>query len=108
MGLPAANLPAVINALGILQDVKASPARTCENCHTRPKTIGYGTMNSRSAGELLKDVTLFGNNAAGVYGDIPDAKTGRWQTPKMPNFPFAWDQLVTRSRKTGIVFIIYE
>ncbi|MFQ5798310.1 MAG: c-type cytochrome [Bacteroidota bacterium] len=73
------------------------PARTCESCHTRPKTIGYGTMNSRSAAELLGDEPLFGNNAEGVYGDIPNAETGKWQMPKIPDFPYAWDQLVTRS-----------
>ncbi|MCI0527597.1 MAG: hypothetical protein L0Y56_09165, partial [Nitrospira sp.] len=73
------------------------PARTCESCHTQPKTLGYGTMNSRSAGKLLGDDPLFGNNAEGVYGDIPHAKTGRWQVPKIPDFPYAWDQLVTRN-----------
>lgn len=75
------------------------PARTCESCHTQPKTLGYGTMNSRSAGELLGDEPLFGNNAEGVYGDIPNAKTGKWQVPKLEEFPYAWDQLVTRSGK---------
>lgn len=74
-----------------------TPARTCESCHTSPKTIGYGTMNSRSAGKLLGDEPLFGNNAEGVYGDIPNAETGRWQVPKIADFPYAWDQLVTRS-----------
>lgn len=75
------------------------PARTCESCHTRPKTIGYGTQNSRSAAELLGDEPLFANNADGVYGDIPDAKTGKWQVPQIQDFPYAWDQLVTRSGK---------
>ena len=75
------------------------PARTCESCHTRPKTIGYGTMNSRSAAEILGDEPLFGNNAEGVYGDIPHAETGRWQMPKIPDFPYSWDQLV--ARKSG-------
>lgn len=75
------------------------PARTCESCHTQPKAVGYGMMNSRSAGELLKDEPLFGNNAEGVYGDIPNAKTGKWQVPKILDFPYAWDQLVTRSGK---------
>lgn len=72
------------------------PARTCESCHTRPKTLGYGTMNSRSVGQLLGDEPLFGNNAEGVYGDIPGAETARWQMLPIPDFPYAWDQLVTR------------
>ena len=75
------------------------PARTCESCHTNPKTIGYGTSNSRSQGELNKDEPLFQNLAEGFYGDIPGAKTGKWQVPKIPDFPYALDQLVTRSGK---------
>lgn len=74
-------------------------ARTCEDCHTNPKTIGYGTGNSRSAGKLLKDRPLFQDLSEGVYGDIPGARTGTWQTPKIEDFPYALDQLVTRSGK---------
>lgn len=29
-------------------------SRTCEDCHTNPKAIGYGTGVSRSAGERAK------------------------------------------------------
>jgi len=74
-------------------------ARTCEDCHTNPKTIGYGTGNSRSAGKLLGDSPLFQDLSKGVYGDIPNIKTGRWQTPKIEDFPYALDQLVLRSGK---------
>lgn len=42
---------------------------------------------------------MFQNLSKGVYGDIPDAKTGKWQVPKIENFPYALDQLVTRSGK---------
>ncbi len=75
------------------------PARTCENCHTDPKSIGYGEMNSRSMPEFYGDKPLFADNEPGVYGDIPGAKTGKFQVPPMPEVPFAWDQLVTRSGK---------
>ena len=74
-------------------------ARTCEDCHTNPKTVGYGTGNSRSAGKLLGDSPLFQDLSKGVYGDIPNIKTGRWQTPKIEDFPYALDQLVLRSGK---------
>ncbi len=74
-------------------------ARTCEDCHTNPKTIGYGTGNSRSAGKLLGDSPLFQDLSKGVYGDIPNIKTGRWQTQKIEDFPYALDQLVVRSGK---------
>jgi hypothetical protein len=74
-------------------------ARTCEDCHTNPKAIGYGTGNSRSAGKILGDSPLFQDLSKGVYGDIPGAKTGKWQVPKITDFPFALDQLVTRSGK---------
>ncbi|MDR4507905.1 MAG: hypothetical protein MRJ65_06660 [Candidatus Brocadiaceae bacterium] len=72
-------------------------ARTCEDCHTNPKTLGYGTGNSRSAEKILGDSPLFQDLSAGVYGDIPGAKTGRWQVPRIVNFPFSLDQLITRS-----------
>lgn len=76
------------------------PARTCEDCHTDPKAIGYGTAVSRSQVELdKKDEPVFVNNAEGFYGDIPGSKKAKWQVPKIPDFPYAWDQLVTRSGK---------
>ena len=74
-------------------------ARTCEDCHTNPKAIGYGTANSRSGQKLLGDAPLFQDLSKGVYGDIPGAKTGKWQVPKIEDFPNALDQLVTRSGK---------
>jgi hypothetical protein len=74
-------------------------ARTCEDCHTNPKAIGYGTGNSRSVGKLLGDSPLFQDLSEGVYGDIPLAETGKWQVPKIRDFPYALDQLVTRSGK---------
>ena len=74
-------------------------ARTCEDCHTTPKALGYGTGNSRSAGDILGDSPLFQDLSKGVYGDIPDAETGRWQTEKIEDFPYSLEQLVTRSGK---------
>ncbi|HHT9104246.1 MAG TPA: hypothetical protein ACFYD7_12765 [Candidatus Wujingus californicus] len=74
-------------------------ARTCEDCHTNPKTTGYGTGNSRSAEKILGDSPLFQDLSKGVYGDIPNIKTGMWQTPKIEDFPYALDQLVVRSGK---------
>jgi mono/diheme cytochrome c family protein len=75
------------------------PARTCESCHANPKSIGYGTANSRSQGKLDGDKPMFVDMAEGFYGDIPGAKTGKWQVPKIPEFPYTLDQLVTRSGK---------
>ena len=74
-------------------------ARTCEDCHTNPKSIGYGAGNSRSAEKILGDSPLFQDLSKGVYGDIPNIKTGGWQTPKIEDFPYALDQLVVRSGK---------
>jgi len=64
-------------------------ARTCEDCHTNPKSVG----------KTLGDSPLFQDLSKGVYGDIPNIKTGRWQTPKIEDFPYALDQLVLRSGK---------
>ncbi len=75
------------------------PARTCESCHTNPKTIGYGTSNSRSVGKIDGDRPMFQNLAEGLYGDIPGSETAKWQVPKIPDYPYALDQLVTRSGK---------
>lgn len=74
-------------------------ARTCEDCHTNPKAIGYGTAKSRSASRLEGDGPMFANQATGVRGDIPGAATAVDQVPKITDFPFSWDQLVTRSGK---------
>ncbi len=71
-------------------------ARTCENCHTDPKAIGYGTANSRSAAVLNGDHPEFQDLSHGVYGDIPGAVSAKWQVPRIPDFPFTLDQLVTR------------
>lgn len=73
--------------------------RTCEDCHANPKSLGYGTANSRSTFTLQKDKPVFQDLSQGIYGDIPGAKTGRWQVPKIEDFPYTMDQLVTRSGK---------
>lgn len=72
-------------------------ARTCEDCHANPKAIGYGTATSRSSGTLEGDRPHFANNAEPVRGDLPGAATGVIQVPAVPDFPYAWDQLITRS-----------
>ncbi len=72
------------------------PARTCESCHTNPKTIGYGTGNSRSQGLLNGGEPFFGDMSKGYNPGLPGAKTERQQVPGIPEFPFALDQLVTR------------
>ena len=74
-------------------------SRTCEDCHTNPKAIGYGHGNSRSVAKLQGNKPMFQNLAKGVYGDIPNAKTGKWQVPKIEDFPYSLDQLVTRDGK---------
>ncbi len=74
-------------------------ARTCEDCHTNPKAIGYGTGNSRSAAVIQGDEPMYQDLSKGIYGDVPGAETGRWQVPKIADFPYTLDQLVTRSGK---------
>jgi len=74
-------------------------ARTCEDCHTNPKSIGYGYAKSRSAEILEGDKAVFIDMSKGDLGDIEDSKTAKPQIPKVPDFPYSWDQLVTRSGK---------
>ncbi len=79
------------------KDVHFERGVQCVDCHTNPRYIGYGTGNSRNAAKLLGDAPLFQDLSAGVYGDIPDAKNGRWQTPEIKDFPYSSDQLIARS-----------
>ena len=51
------------------------------------------------AQKLLGDEPMFQDLSKGVFGDIPDAKTGKWQVPKIEKFSYALDQLVSRSGK---------
>lgn len=74
-------------------------SRTCEDCHTNPKALGYGTGNSKSAGKIIGDSPLFQDLSKGSFGDMPNAKNGSPQVPKIEDFPYALDQLVTRSGK---------
>ncbi len=70
-------------------------ARTCENCHTSPKAIGYGTGNSRNAVHIIGDAPLFSDMSKGIYGDIP-GDNAQWQVPGIKDFPFSLEQLITR------------
>lgn len=74
-------------------------ARTCESCHTDPKTLGYGEGKSRSSGILEGDKALFADQGPGLFGDIPSSTRAKPQIPAIPDFPYSWDQLVTRSGK---------
>lgn len=42
---------------------------------------------------------MFQNLAEGYFGDLPGAETVKWQVPKIDEFPYALDQLVTRDGK---------
>jgi hypothetical protein len=92
-GLPAPTL-APVQSHGI-----TAVARTCESCHTDPKAIGYGVAKSRSAAQLEGDRPQFALMGKDVNADIPFSKQAKPQIPGIPEFPYAWDQLVTRSGK---------
>ena len=70
-------------------------ARTCENCHTSPKALGYGTGNSRSAEKIFGEHPVFSDMSKGIYGDIPGLDAP-WQVPPIKDFPFSPEQLITR------------
>jgi hypothetical protein len=74
-------------------------ARTCESCHTDPKALGYGVGKSRSAAIKEGDRPLLGLLSEDVNADIPTSEKAKPQIPGIPEFPYAWDQLVTRSGK---------
>ncbi|NOZ21215.1 MAG: cytochrome C [Planctomycetes bacterium] len=62
-------------------------ARSCENCHTDPKALGYGIDGGR-----------FGNLAKAHEGDIPGAKRTDAQIPAI-DFPYDLSTLITREGK---------
>ncbi|MBI4209798.1 MAG: cytochrome c [Deltaproteobacteria bacterium] len=72
-------------------------ARTCESCHTDPKAIGYGVGVSRSSSIIDGDKPHFGNMGFDINADILSSKKAKPQIPGIKDFPYAWDQLVTRS-----------
>lgn len=72
-------------------------ARTCESCHTDPKALGYGEAKSRASTAINGDEPVFASQGPGLFGDIPSSKRAKPQIPAIPDFPYAWDQLVTRS-----------
>lgn len=74
-------------------------ARTCESCHTDPKAIGYGEAKSRSAAKLEGDKPFFANQGPGLFGDIPSSTRAKAQIPGIKDFPYTWDQLLTRNGK---------
>ncbi len=73
-------------------------ARTCEDCHTSPRTLGYGTGNTRTAYGILGERPLLTDMSKGIYGDIPGGSAS-WQVPPVKDFPFSLEQLVTRDGK---------
>ncbi|MFU8831995.1 MAG: hypothetical protein ACNA7J_07555 [Wenzhouxiangella sp.] len=74
-------------------------ARTCESCHSDPKAIGYGYAKSRSAAQVEGDAPMVANQGPGLFGDIPDSERAEPLIPAIPDFPWSWEQLVTRSGK---------
>jgi hypothetical protein len=71
-------------------------ARTCESCHSNPKTLGYGIND----GEFLKD------QDKDIKIDIQDLKSGKFasahttiQLKAIPGMNFDWSKVV--DRKSG-------
>jgi len=71
-------------------------ARTCESCHTNPKTLGYGIQD----GQFMK------KQGQDIYMDLQDLKTGKViptsktiQMKGIEGLDFDWSQIVTRDGK---------
>jgi hypothetical protein len=61
--------------------------------------LGYGVGKSRAAAIKEGDRPLFGLLSEDINADIPTSKKAQPQIPGLSDFPYAWDQLVTRSGK---------
>eukprot|EP01029_Cantina_marsupialis_P003533 TRINITY_DN134235_c0_g1_i1.p1 TRINITY_DN134235_c0_g1~~TRINITY_DN134235_c0_g1_i1.p1 ORF type:complete len:790 (+),score=199.21 TRINITY_DN134235_c0_g1_i1:136-2505(+) len=71
-------------------------ARSCESCHSNPKTLGYGIQD----GQFMTD------QGEDVYMDLQDLRTGKFipknKQPQMrgiPGMDYDWSQVVTRDGK---------
>ncbi len=71
-------------------------ARTCESCHTNPKTLGYGIQD----GQFMK------RQGEDIYMDLQDLRTKKFipksktvQMKGIPGMDYDWSQVVTRDGK---------
>jgi hypothetical protein len=71
-------------------------ARSCESCHSNPKTLGYGIQDGQFGTGYDKD----------QYLDLQDLKTGKYipttktvQMKAIPGMNYDWSQVVTRDGK---------
>ncbi len=70
-------------------------ARSCESCHTNPKTLGYGIEDGRFLSRLSEDVYVDLDTAT---GQIIPSKT-QVQMPAIPELEWDLSQVVTRDGK---------
>lgn len=87
------HVPLAIDMAPVQPHTIQRKARTCESCHTNPKTAGFGIGNG----------TFGMRQHENIVKDLVDAKTGKplpkkynVQIPAIPKLNFDWSQIVTR------------
>jgi hypothetical protein len=87
--------PLAIDMAPVQPHTSQRKARSCESCHSNPKTVGLGIGEG-----------LFGKYHEDVVEDLIDAKTFKpipkqyqVQIPAIPQLTFDWSQVVTRDGK---------
>ncbi len=87
------HVPLAIDMAPVQPHTAQRKARTCESCHTNPKTAGLGIGNG----------TFGMRQHENIVEDLVDAKTGKplpkkysVQIPAIPKLNFDWSQIVTR------------
>ena len=86
------HIPLAIDMAPVQPHTAQRKARTCESCHTNPKTVGLGIGGG-----------VFGKYNENIVEDLIDAKTFKpipkkykVQIPAIPQLNFDWSQIVTR------------
>ena len=93
---PNGSLVNAIDMSPVQPHTSGRKARTCESCHSNPKTLGYG----------IQDGQFMTKQGEDIYMDLQDLRTKEFipsnktiQMEGIPGMDFDWSQVVTRDGK---------
>ena len=93
---PGGSLVAGTDMSPVQPHTSGRKARTCESCHSNPKTLGYGIQDGQFLTDQDKD----------LFVDVQDLRTGKFvskhknaQIKAIPGMNYDWSQIITREGK---------